>query len=1267
MEFKLLILLFIAVFVFIIFTNSIEAIVCTIRSSSCSSGEFPIFSTYQRNDTHAGNYSEYPQNIICCSDQYLTSSSFKKFCGIGEFSFLAFYNYTDSHVETFNNSVLELSFEDNSSGLAFDSSGNGNHGKIYGPILVDGRYGKALSFDGVDDYVEIGDVLGFEGTAPFSVILWVYDAGYNGVWARLVSKENITTLRQGWLIVRDESVNQYKFERWRDGIANAVAVSYTPNQWNFIAFTYNGSHMKSYLNGVLINTTSSTLSLISTGTPLRLGRISNGASFFNGTIDEVRIYNRALTEEEIKHSYYEYRSCVSSPWICNVRTSCLSGETCVTSIFNQTNTHVGECGYYNYQLCCKREDVSPAYLNVGQNSTFIFPGKPIKLFAEWKDNGNVSYAILSTNETGYWENKTSYGSPLNVNHFWSWSNFTWQNSSISSGNVIAWRIYANDTAGNWNVTEVNTFTVSTPINLKDTTGAIPLKGWGENFTFKANVSHAEGFTVNVSLWFAYSSSGPWYFLDSKNCTACSSETQLIFSSNYFDCSKFTQTSNGIFYYKFNATDYSGGFNETSATSFQTRKDNTIASIKEGNQSSVDRYGASFVTLKVGIVDSDTNTPLSIGRNCTIFVGSKKYNLQTDVTGNCTLNFNPDCSANYFSPGIYDWLGGINETDVCYSASNSTKTNVTVWGQLFSTLENPPQDSTFSPGSQINVTGNVTSDCSQEGLITGATSTFELKVNTTTIWEGCTPVNEFSAGYYNCTWNSTGKPGGYYDVRFNSSKESAYYRNSSSTYLSRFFLQALVSMEVSSKLSEGIFFTNDEGSDTNRQLPVKITQWNNATWNYHGWWNSTWNKRKRILINNSANPNELTDYQVFVNITYATSMQPDFSDLRFTWYNFSSRKEEEISYWIENYTLSNYANIWIKVPIIRASNYETVYVYYGNTTPVNSSSNGTLTFGFFDDFLGTSLDTSKWYVASGTSYTVSNSILKITVGAIGLQSALSFNLNSGYLTEARIQYNSNSESTYSGVLEISSSRFTAGSNANADATILYMVDSSASSTSVKTWIGNGSTASYNIANGASVFTMALNTWYVLGDESTPSTAAVWKDYSRLNSYSISWAKNIRYLSLGAFNGNGASDIKDTSYDWIRVRKYTSPEPKTIIGEEESKPSEIYQTEFWIKNTGTNPEDFCLKGNSDLTCNSGVCTGITISIDNVAWNNSTFNNATYPAYDTTKRLSLSYQKVAFSINPNNFVYLRFWLFVPPGKPSGIYNTTFNVRAVEAGNVC
>jgi hypothetical protein len=278
----------------------------------------------------------------------------------------------------------------------------------------------------------------------------------------------------------------------------------------------------------------------------------------------------------------------------------------------------------------------------------------------------------------------------------------------------------------------------------------------------------------------------------------------------------------------------------------------------------------------------------------------------------------------------------------------------------------------------------------------------------------------------------------------------------------------------------------------------------------------------------------------IQALYQAKARLDYEDIRFT----DSDGSTLLNYWQEAD-----GRFWVKVPSIPASSTKTIYVYYGNPG-ATSASNGTLTFDFFDDFLGTSLDTSKWYVVAGTSYTVSNSILKITVGAIGLQSALSFNLNSGYLTEAKIQYNSNIEDRYSGVLEISSSRFTASGNGNADATVLYMVDYPASSSSVKTWIGNGGTATYNIANDATVFTMALNTWYILGVESTPSTAAVWKDYSRLNNYAVSWAKNINYLSLGAFHGAGTYDIKDTSYDWVRVRKYTSPEPTVSISSEEN---------------------------------------------------------------------------------------------------------------------
>ncbi|MFZ8829993.1 MAG: LamG domain-containing protein [Candidatus Aenigmatarchaeota archaeon] len=217
-----------------------------------------------------------------------------------------------------SNLVLYLTFDEGSGSIVYDYSGNKNNGTLYNgsnvcsnpptsgcPTWVDGKFGKALSFDGIDDYVIIGDVFGFEGNATFSVVFWVFDRGFDGKWARLVSKEKIATPRQGWLVVRAASENKYKLERWRDGVGDAVSIYYTPNQWNFIAFTYNGSHMRGYLNGALISISPSTLSLIPTGTPLTIGKISDGAEFFNGTIDELLIYNKALSEEEIKLLYQE--------------------------------------------------------------------------------------------------------------------------------------------------------------------------------------------------------------------------------------------------------------------------------------------------------------------------------------------------------------------------------------------------------------------------------------------------------------------------------------------------------------------------------------------------------------------------------------------------------------------------------------------------------------------------------------------------------------------------------------------------------------------------------------------------------------------------------------------------------------------------------------------------------------------------------------------------------------------------------------------------
>ncbi len=105
----------------------------------------------------------------------------------------------------------------------------------------------------------------------------------------------------------------------------------------------------------------------------------------------------------------------------------------------------------------------PRWSSQSQNASVINNTGSIKLSAYWTDNVNLSYAMLSTNESGgVWANKTGvYGSPLQIGpSTGNWSNFTWSNSSASG--IIGWRIWANDTQGNWNSTNIMTFNVTVP-------------------------------------------------------------------------------------------------------------------------------------------------------------------------------------------------------------------------------------------------------------------------------------------------------------------------------------------------------------------------------------------------------------------------------------------------------------------------------------------------------------------------------------------------------------------------------------------------------------------------------------------------------------------------------------------------------------------------------------------------------------------------------------------------------------------------------------
>jgi hypothetical protein len=109
---------------------------------------------------------------------------------------------------------------------------------------------------------------------------------------------------------------------------------------------------------------------------------------------------------------------------------------------------------------------APKYSLNGTNATSILTVNAILIYANWTDDYDLNYSWLWTNETGgAGINYTGgiHGSPydINLSAGQTWSNYSWQNTSLTADTVVGWRIYANDSANNVNFTE-GTFTVHIP-------------------------------------------------------------------------------------------------------------------------------------------------------------------------------------------------------------------------------------------------------------------------------------------------------------------------------------------------------------------------------------------------------------------------------------------------------------------------------------------------------------------------------------------------------------------------------------------------------------------------------------------------------------------------------------------------------------------------------------------------------------------------------------------------------------------------------------
>lgn len=208
-----------------------------------------------------------------------------------------------SYPDWFNGLIGYWKLDEGTGAVAGDSSGNNNNGTLQnGPTWVYGKYGKALSFDGVNDYVEVTQSSSLDIANSVSVTAWVYPRAFPASGIILSRWYDGTEPDRG--IVLHLMPGSYHFGVIDDNNHLYVPFSFEINKWYYLAATWNGSVSRAYVNGIEIGNRSTSGSFTNQNLNLGIGSDINPInSHFNGTIDEVMIYNRALSEEEVFAHY----------------------------------------------------------------------------------------------------------------------------------------------------------------------------------------------------------------------------------------------------------------------------------------------------------------------------------------------------------------------------------------------------------------------------------------------------------------------------------------------------------------------------------------------------------------------------------------------------------------------------------------------------------------------------------------------------------------------------------------------------------------------------------------------------------------------------------------------------------------------------------------------------------------------------------------------------------------------------------------------------
>jgi chitodextrinase len=387
--------------------------------------------------------------------------------------------------------VAAYGFNEGAGTTVTDASGNGNNGTISGATwTTSGRYGNALVFNGTSALVTINNATTLQLSTAMTLEAWVNPSTVSSAWRDVIFKANDNYFLEGTSTTSSRPAIGGTFASSSLYGTTALAV----NTWTHLAATYDGTTMRLYVNGTQVSSQAQTGAIASSTNPLQIGGDSLYGQFFQGTIDEVRIYNVALTAAQIQTDMNApisatpdtqpptaptnlMASAVSSSqinlnWAAStdnvgvtgylVQRSPGAGSTNFIQIATPTGTNYSDTSLtaattYNYRV--QAVDAAgnlSGYSGVASVTTLVSdttpPTAPTNLVASAVSSSqiNLSWTVSTDNVgvTGYLVQRSLGAGSTNFAQVGTSSGTTFSNTGLSSRTRYNYRVQATDAAGN---------------------------------------------------------------------------------------------------------------------------------------------------------------------------------------------------------------------------------------------------------------------------------------------------------------------------------------------------------------------------------------------------------------------------------------------------------------------------------------------------------------------------------------------------------------------------------------------------------------------------------------------------------------------------------------------------------------------------------------------------------------------------------------------------------------------------------------------------